>query len=151
MCHTGMVIRRWMDSCCFGPGHRFRAGPSLMWLPWDPCDRGRNDFMIFPLKSWELCSSGWWWLEHEFYYFPFHTWVGIILPKLTNSIILQDGHIAPPTSCNWLFGNVFFRSWEAVFEKAAIPNSFSSELVPGNSHSVRNCVPLVLQTWLGNP
>ena len=30
-------------------------------------------------------------------YFPFHTW-DVIRNPLTNSMIFQDGHIAPPTS-----------------------------------------------------
>ena len=34
-------------------------------------------------------------LEHEFY-FPFHIW-DVIPTPLTNSIIFQDGEIAPPT------------------------------------------------------
>ena len=40
--------------------------------------------------------SGWWfqtWLDD----FRFHIW-DVIRQPLTNSIIFQDGHIAPPTS-----------------------------------------------------
>ena len=48
-------------------------------------------------QQWEyddICLVGG--LEHEFY-FPFHIW-DVIRNPLTNSIIFQDGEIAPPTS-----------------------------------------------------
>jgi hypothetical protein len=36
-------------------------------------------------------------LQHEWIIFPFHIW-DVIQTPLTNAIVFQDGHIAPPTS-----------------------------------------------------
>ena len=60
------------------------------------------------------------WFKHECY-FPFHIWdVNGCHPKpiFSNSIIFQDGHIAPPT--RWSFADTKTRQIPGVFDESSI-------------------------------
>ena len=63
----------------------------------------------FVISRMSLCTIPWWWIyRHQLvggfkhvFNFPFHIW-DVILPIDFQSIIFQDGHIAPPPTVNLL-------------------------------------------------